>query len=54
MDVSIGSLAAVPALSRPDLLAAPVASALAALGEDAASEVGVAERTASEIKAQGG
>ena len=43
MDVSIGSLAAVPALSRPDLLAAPVASALAALGEDAAGEVGVAE-----------
>ena len=26
MDVSIGSLAAVPALSRPDLLAAPVAA----------------------------
>ena len=43
MDVSIGSLAAVPALSRPDLLAAPVASALAALGEAAAGEVGVAE-----------
>jgi prolyl-tRNA editing enzyme YbaK/EbsC (Cys-tRNA(Pro) deacylase) len=43
VDVSIGSLAAVPALSRPDLLAAPVASALAALGEDAAGEVGVAE-----------
>ena len=42
MDVSIGSLAAVPALSRPGLLAAPVASALAALGE-AADEIGVAE-----------
>lgn len=43
MDVSIGSLATVPALSRPDLLAAPVTSALAALGEAAAGEVGVAE-----------
>jgi hypothetical protein len=43
VDVSIGSLAAVPALSRPDLLAAPVAGALAALGEAAAGEVGVAE-----------
>jgi prolyl-tRNA editing enzyme YbaK/EbsC (Cys-tRNA(Pro) deacylase) len=43
VDVSIGSLAAVPALSRPDLLAAPVASALAALGEAVAGEVGVAE-----------
>ena len=43
MDVSIGSLAAVPALSRPGLLAAPVASALAALGEAVAGEVGVAE-----------
>jgi prolyl-tRNA editing enzyme YbaK/EbsC (Cys-tRNA(Pro) deacylase) len=43
VDVSIGSLAAVPALSRPDLLAAPVASALAALGEAVADEVGVAE-----------
>ena len=43
MDVSIGSLAAVPALSRPDLLAAAVAAALAALGEAAAGEVGVAE-----------
>ena len=31
MNISIGSLAAVPALSRPDLLAAPVAAALAAL-----------------------
>jgi prolyl-tRNA editing enzyme YbaK/EbsC (Cys-tRNA(Pro) deacylase) len=40
---SIGSLTAVPALSRPDLLAAPVAGALAALGEAAAGEVGVAE-----------
>ena len=43
MDVSIGSLAAVPALSRPDLLAAPVAAALAALGEATAGEIGVAE-----------
>jgi prolyl-tRNA editing enzyme YbaK/EbsC (Cys-tRNA(Pro) deacylase) len=43
VDASIGSLAAVPALSRPDLLAAPVAAALAALGEAAAGEVGVAE-----------
>ena len=40
---SIGSLAAVPALSRPDLLAAPVASALAALGEAEAGGIGVAE-----------
>jgi prolyl-tRNA editing enzyme YbaK/EbsC (Cys-tRNA(Pro) deacylase) len=43
VDVSIGSLATVPALSRPDLLAAPVAGVLAALGEAAAGEVGVAE-----------
>jgi len=43
VEAHIGSLAAVPALSRPDLLAAPVASALAALGENAAGEVGVAE-----------
>jgi prolyl-tRNA editing enzyme YbaK/EbsC (Cys-tRNA(Pro) deacylase) len=41
VNVSIGSLAAVPALSRPDLLAAPVATALAALGEEAGA-VGVA------------
>jgi prolyl-tRNA editing enzyme YbaK/EbsC (Cys-tRNA(Pro) deacylase) len=40
---SIGSLAAVPALSRPDLLATPVAAALAALGEAQASGIGVAE-----------
>jgi prolyl-tRNA editing enzyme YbaK/EbsC (Cys-tRNA(Pro) deacylase) len=40
---SIGSLTAVPALSRPDLLAAPVAGALAALGEAVAGEIGVAE-----------
>jgi len=40
---SIGSLAVVPALSRPDLLAAPVAGALAALGDAVASGVGVAE-----------
>ena len=42
MNTSIGSLAAVPALGRPDLLAAPVVAALAALGESAAA-VGVAE-----------
>jgi prolyl-tRNA editing enzyme YbaK/EbsC (Cys-tRNA(Pro) deacylase) len=42
VNVSIGSLAAVPALTRPDLLAAPVATALAALGEEAGA-VGVAE-----------
>jgi prolyl-tRNA editing enzyme YbaK/EbsC (Cys-tRNA(Pro) deacylase) len=40
----IGSLAAVPALDRLDLLAAPVASALTALaGKLATEEVGVAE-----------
>ena len=40
----IGSLAAVPALDRLDLLAAPVAAALTALaGKLAAEEVGVAE-----------
>ena len=43
MNISIGSLAAVPALSRPDLLAAPVASALAALDGTEAATVGVAE-----------
>lgn len=43
MDGSIGSLAAVPALSRPDLLAPPVAAALAMLGEAQASGIGVAE-----------
>jgi len=42
VNVSIGSLAAVPALSRPDLLAAPVVTALAALGEEAGA-VSVAE-----------
>jgi prolyl-tRNA editing enzyme YbaK/EbsC (Cys-tRNA(Pro) deacylase) len=42
VNVSIGSLAAVPALSRPDLLAPPVAAALAALG-GADGAVGVAE-----------
>ena len=42
MNISIGSLAAVPALSRPDLLAAPVVTALAALGEEAGA-VSVAE-----------
>lgn len=40
----IGSLAAVPALDRPDLLAAPVAAALTALaGKLATDDVGVAE-----------
>ncbi|HTX81789.1 MAG TPA: YbaK/EbsC family protein [Streptosporangiaceae bacterium] len=40
----IGRLTAVPALDRPDLLAAPVAAALAALdGKIDASDVGVAE-----------
>jgi prolyl-tRNA editing enzyme YbaK/EbsC (Cys-tRNA(Pro) deacylase) len=43
VNTSIGSLAAVPALGRPDLLAAPVAEALAALDEPAAAAVGVAE-----------
>ena len=43
MEAHIGSLTAVPALTRPDLLAAPVASTLAALGEAVAAEVGVAE-----------
>jgi prolyl-tRNA editing enzyme YbaK/EbsC (Cys-tRNA(Pro) deacylase) len=42
VNVSIGSLAAVPALGRPGLLAVPVAAALAALGE-AAAAVSVAE-----------
>ena len=42
MNVSIGSLAAEPALSRPGLLAAPVVTALSAMGE-AADAVGVAE-----------
>jgi prolyl-tRNA editing enzyme YbaK/EbsC (Cys-tRNA(Pro) deacylase) len=40
----IGRLAAVPALDRPDLLAAPVATALAALdGKLVLSDIGVAE-----------
>jgi prolyl-tRNA editing enzyme YbaK/EbsC (Cys-tRNA(Pro) deacylase) len=40
----IGRLAAVPALDRPDLLAAPVAAALAALdGKITVSDIGVAE-----------
>jgi len=43
VEAHIGSLTAVPALTRPDLLAAPVASTLAALGEAVAGEVGVAE-----------
>ena len=42
MNVSIGSLAAVPALDRPDLLAAPVAAALLSL-DGLAGPVGVAE-----------
>lgn len=42
--MSIGTLAAVPALDRPDLLAAPVAAALAGLdGKIALADVGVAE-----------
>lgn len=40
MDLSLGVLDAVPAISRPDLLAEPVAKALASLGPGA---VGVAE-----------
>jgi prolyl-tRNA editing enzyme YbaK/EbsC (Cys-tRNA(Pro) deacylase) len=43
VNVSIGSLTAEPALSRPDLLAAPVAAALAALEGTVSSAVGVAE-----------
>jgi prolyl-tRNA editing enzyme YbaK/EbsC (Cys-tRNA(Pro) deacylase) len=43
VEAHIGSLAAVSALSRPDLLAAPVASALAALGDEVAGGIGVAE-----------
>ena len=40
----IGRLSVVPALDRPDLLAAPVAAALAALdGKIAVSDIGVAE-----------
>jgi prolyl-tRNA editing enzyme YbaK/EbsC (Cys-tRNA(Pro) deacylase) len=42
VDIAIGQLAAVPALSRPDLLAPPVAAALAAL-DGSAGMVGVAE-----------
>jgi len=42
VNASIGSLTAAPAPGRPDLLAAPVVAALAALGESAAA-VGVAE-----------
>jgi len=42
VNVSIGSLAAEPALSRPGLLAAPVVTALSAMGE-VAGAVGVAE-----------
>jgi prolyl-tRNA editing enzyme YbaK/EbsC (Cys-tRNA(Pro) deacylase) len=42
VNVSIGSLAAVPALDRPDLLAAPVAAAIIAL-DGLAGPVGVAE-----------
>jgi len=43
VNVSIGSLSAEPALSRPDLLAQPVTAALAALDEAVSSAVGVAE-----------
>ncbi len=42
--MSMGSLTAVPALDRPDLLAAPVAAALAGPGDKLpATAVGVAE-----------
>jgi prolyl-tRNA editing enzyme YbaK/EbsC (Cys-tRNA(Pro) deacylase) len=42
--MQIGNLPAVPALERPDLLAAPVAAALAGLaGQLPAGEIGVAE-----------
>jgi prolyl-tRNA editing enzyme YbaK/EbsC (Cys-tRNA(Pro) deacylase) len=43
VNASIGSLSTVPALSRPDLLAEPVARALAALDGAGGSAVGVAE-----------
>ena len=43
MNASIGSLSAVPALTRPDLLAEPVARALATLAVAGGSAVGVAE-----------
>ena len=39
----LGSLEVVPAPERPDLLAAPTASALAALGPELAARIGVAE-----------
>jgi prolyl-tRNA editing enzyme YbaK/EbsC (Cys-tRNA(Pro) deacylase) len=42
VNVSIGSLVTVPALDRPDLLAAPVAAILSSL-DDIAGSVGVAE-----------
>ena len=42
--MNIGSLAAVPALDRQDLLGAPVAAALASLdGKIAVGDIGVAE-----------
>jgi prolyl-tRNA editing enzyme YbaK/EbsC (Cys-tRNA(Pro) deacylase) len=43
VNTSIGSLAAAPALGRPDLLAAPVTATLAALDEAASAAVSVAE-----------
>jgi prolyl-tRNA editing enzyme YbaK/EbsC (Cys-tRNA(Pro) deacylase) len=43
VNASIGSLSTVPALSRPDLLAEPVARALAALDGAGGSAVSVAE-----------
>ena len=43
MDTRIGLLGGVPALTRPDLLAPPVASALTALAGTLAHEVAVAE-----------
>ena len=43
MDLSLGVLAAVPALSRPDLLAEPVAKSLTALDTALSGAIGVAE-----------
>jgi prolyl-tRNA editing enzyme YbaK/EbsC (Cys-tRNA(Pro) deacylase) len=43
VNASLGSLVTSPALSRPDLLAPPVARALAALDEAASAAVSVAE-----------
>jgi prolyl-tRNA editing enzyme YbaK/EbsC (Cys-tRNA(Pro) deacylase) len=43
VDLSLGVLEAVPALSRPDLLAEPVAKALTALDAGLADAIGVAQ-----------